>query len=141
MKKAFLFLMLSLFAVGLFTSCEKEEDPMLLSEYVIGEWRSQDMEDMDGVYFLVDIEEDHYTLAMSNGDTTVFIPSAGYTVDNENDIITIDQPQMPGEDPSDDVVPFKVTWMETSDVMTWTPQENGGDNDAPTLVWTRQTGM
>lgn len=139
MKKVALLLMLAFFGVSFFTSCETEEEPMLLSEYVIGEWQSQEIDDMDGVYFLVDIEADHYTLAMSNGDTTVFIPSAGYTVDNENDVITIDQPQMPGSEPSNDVVPFKVTWMETSDVMTWTPE--GEDNDAPVLVWTRQTGI
>jgi len=138
--KNLVILLTVLFGIGIFMSCEKEES-MLLSEYVIGEWQSQEIDDMDGVYFLVDIETDHYTLAMSNGDTTVFIPDAGYTVDDENDIITIDQPQMPGSEPSDDVVPFNVTWMENSDVMTWTPVESGGDDDAPTLVWTRSTGI
>jgi hypothetical protein len=137
--KKLMFLLVIIFGVGIFTSCEKEEDSMLLSEYVIGEWQSQEMDDMDGVYFLVDIEKDHYTLAMSNGDTTVFIPDAGYSVDNENDVITIDQPQMPGEEPSDGVVSFNVLWSEKSDVMTWTPVE-GDDNDAPVLVWTRSTG-
>jgi hypothetical protein len=144
MKKATLFLILSFFAVGMFTSCEEEEEPaQTLSAFVIGEWYSQvvDMGDVEtDIYFLVDIEEDHYTLSMTDGETTIDLPDAGYVVDNDANTITIDKPQFPDDEPSDEVVSFKVTWMEGGDTMTWLPIDPLV-NDAPTLVWTRQTGM
>lgn len=129
---------LSLVFAMILTSCDKET-PMLLSEYVIGEWKSQDLMLGDTeAYFTADIESDHYTLTLYVGDQFAELPDEGYSVDNENDVITIDQPQMPGEDPSDEVVPFQVTWTEDSNVMTWMPIDPLGD--VPTLVWTRQVG-
>jgi len=137
MKKVVLFLMLAIFATTIFTSCEKEPDPQLLSEFVIGEWQSQDLLLGDTeAYFTVNIESNQYTLTLHVGDQFAELPVEGYTVDNENNVITIDQPQMPGEEPSDDVVPFNVTWVEGGTTMTWTPIEG---SDAPTLQWT--TGM
>ena len=143
MKKALLILIAMIFSVGIFTSCEEEEPAQQLSDYVSGEWQSQvvDMGDVETeIYFLVDIEEDHYTLSMTDGETTIDLPDAGYVVDNDASTITIDKPQFPDEEPSDEVVSFTVTWMEGGDTMTWLPVDPLED-DAPTLVWTRSTGM
>ena len=141
MKKLFIILAMFL-AVGFFTSCEEDEEPaQTLTAFVIGEWESQDLMMGDTeAHFLVDIEEDHYTLTLVVGDESAELPDEGYTVDDDASTITIDQPQMPGEEPSDDVVTFKVTWMEGGDTMTWLPVDPL-DNDVPTLVWTRSTGM
>ena len=134
--KHILFAFLVVFAIG-FTSCEKDPDPQLLSEFVIGTWQSQvvDLGDVDtDIYFLVDIEANQYTLSMTDGVNTVDLPAAGYTVDNEANVITIDQPQFPGDDPSDETVSFTVTWVEGQNTMLWTPIEG---SDAPSLQWTR----
>ena len=125
-----------------FTGCEEEEEPaQTLTAFVIGEWESQELMMGDTeAHFLADIEEDHYTLTLVVGDQSAELPDEGYTVDDDASTITIDQPQMPGEDPSDDVVSFKVEWEEGGDTMTWLPVDPL-ENDAPTLVWTRSTGM
>ena len=142
MKNLFL-VMLTIFAIGAFTSCEEEEDAQQLSEFVIGEWESDvvDMGDIDtDIYFLLDVETDHYSLSMTDGTTTIDLPDAGYSVDDEENIITIDQPQFPDSEPTDETISFKVTWMEGGNTMTWLPVDPL-ENDAPTLVWTRQTGV
>jgi hypothetical protein len=89
------------------------------------------------VFFMADIELDHYTLSMSDGETTVDLPKANYTVNDETNSITIDEPTFPGDEPSGETVSFDVTWVEGGNTMTWTPIEG---NDAPILVWTLQTG-
>jgi len=141
MKKSLVVLLAVFLSLGLFTACEEQQDPVLLSDYVIGEWYSQvvDMGDIEtDIYFLVDIEKDHYTLSMTDGETTVDLPDAGYVVDNDANVITIDQPQFPDNEPSDEVISFKVTWEEGGNTMTWLPVDPL-ENDAPTLIWTRQT--
>ena len=144
MKKTILILLAMFLSIGMFTSCEEEEEPaQTLTAFVIGEWYSQvvDLGDVEtDIYFLVDIEVDHYTLSMTDGVNTVDLPDAGYVVDDDANIITIDQPQFPDDDPSDEVVSFKVTWEEGGNTMTWLPVDPL-DNDAPTLVWTRSTGI
>lgn len=123
-------------------SCEVEEDEepaQALTEFVIGEWYSQvvDLGEVEtDIYFLVDIEKDFYTLSMTDGTTTIDLPPAGYVVDNDANVITIDQPQFPDDEPSDEVVSFKVSWEEGGDVMTWLPVDPLED-DVPTLIWTR----
>jgi hypothetical protein len=135
-SKHILFAFLVIFAIG-FTSCEKESDPQTLSEFVLGDWVSQDLLLGDTeAHFLAYIEEGFYTLTLVVGDQSAELPKAGYTIDDEANIITIDQPQMPGEDPSDEKIPFTVTWVEGQNTMLWTP-DNGGGSDAPTLQWTR----
>jgi len=145
MKKT-LFIILAMFlTIGMFTSCEEEEEPaQALSEFVIGKWHSEvvDLGDVQtDIYFMVTITADNYYLSMTDGDNTVDLPQAGYVVDDDANTITIDQPQFPDDDPSDEVVSFKVTWEEGSDVMTWLPIDPLEDDAPPTLVWTRSTGM
>jgi len=142
MKKLVFILLAVILSMGVFTSCEEEEEPaQTLTAFVIGEWYSQDLMLGDTeAYFLADIEKDHYTLTLVVGDDSAELPDAGYTVDNDASTITIDQPTFPGNEPTDEVVTFKVTWMEGGDTMTWLPVDPLED-DAPTIVWTRSTGM
>ena len=143
MKKVALLLMLAFFGVSVFTSCEEEEDAQQLTEFVIGEWYSQvvDMGDVEtDIYFLVDIELDHYSLSMTDGTTTVDLPDADYTIDDDASTISIEQPTFPGNEPTGEWISFKVTWEEGGNTMTWLPVDPL-ENDAPTLVWTRQTGI
>ena len=144
MKKV-LFLLTIFLTIGIFTSCEEEEEPaQTLTAFVIGEWYSDvvDMGDIEtDIYFLADIEKDQYTLSMTDGEQTIPLPPAGYTVDDDASTITIDQPTFPGDEPTGEVVTFKVTWMEGGDNMTWLPVDPLEDDAPPTIVWTRSTGM
>jgi hypothetical protein len=151
MKKSILFLVLAFFTIGIFTSCEKEEqeDVVLLSEFVIGEWSSQSIgmsdDGMDDyVRFFVDFATDHYSMQVVpmnegsvNWEDAVTLPYAGYVVDDEKSMITIDEPQFPGDEPSDETVTFTVEWTEASNVMVWTPL---GTEDAPIITWTMEVG-
>ena len=145
MKKTIFILLAFFLTMGIFTSCEEEEEPaQTLTAFVIGEWYSDvvDMGDIEtDIYFLVDIEKDHYTLSMTDGTTTIDLPDAGYVVNDDANTITIDQPQFPDDEPSDEVVSFKVTWEEGGNTMTWLPVDPLEDDGPPTLVWTRSTGM
>jgi len=137
--KKLLFIILAMFlSVGIFTSCEEEEEPaQTLTAFVIGEWESQDLLLGDTeAYFLADIEIGFYTLTLVVGDESAVLPKEGYTVDDGANTITIDQPTMPGNEPSDEKILFDVTWMEGDNVMTWTPVYIEG-SDAPVLQWTR----
>jgi len=142
--KKLLFIILAMFlTIGTFTSCEEEEEPaQALSEYVIGKWQSQEvmLGETSAVYFYANIQEDGYTLILTDGENESPLPKAGYTVDNDANTITIDQPTFPGDEPSDEVVPFDVIWTEGVDVMTWVGKDTG-DDGPPTLIWTRSTGM
>jgi hypothetical protein len=138
MKKFFVLCAALILMIGI--SCEKEKE-IKLSEYVIGEWDSQELNlGETPVIFKVHINTDgRYVLSLTDGTNAIICPEAGYTVDNENSTITIDQPDF---DPNDGLTPtetqtFDVTWVEGSDVMTWIPDNSGG-GDAPTIVWTRQ---
>ena len=123
-------------------SCEEEEEPpQPLSAFVIGEWYSQDLMLGDTeAFFLADIGADHYTLTLVVGDESAELLPKGYTVNNETNVLTIEQPQFPGDEPSDEKIPFKVTWNEGGDVMTWLPVDPLEDG-APTINWTRSTGI
>ena len=124
-------------------SCEEEEEPaQTLSAFVIGEWESQDLLLGDTeAHFLADIEANQYTLTLVVGEESAELQPEGYVVDNDANTITIDQPTFPGDEPSDEVVPFKVTWNEGGDVMTWLPVDPLEDDGPPTINWTRQTGI
>ena len=142
MKKTILILLAMFLSIGMFTSCEKD-NPQLLSDFVIGKWQSQivDLGEVDtDLYFNVNIKADYYWLVLTDGTNEVVLPQAGYVVDNDANTITIDQPQFPDDDPSDEVVSFKVTWEEGGNTMTWLPIDPL-ENDTPTLVWTLSTGM
>lgn len=141
MKKSLLILLAIFLTMGVFTSCEEEEEPaQTLTAFVIGEWESQEViVDITPVYFLVDIEADHYTLSMTDGEQTVPAYPADYTIDDEN-TISIEQPTWQGDEPTGEWISFTVTWEEGGNTMKWLPVDPL-ENDAPTLIWTRQTGI
>jgi len=119
-------------------SCEEEEEPaQTLSAFVIGDWKSQDLLLGDTeAHFLADIEPNQYTLTLVVGEESAELQPEGYVVDNDANTITIDQPQFPGDEPSDEKIPFNVTWVEGGNTMTWLPIDPL-ENDAPTIIWTR----
>jgi hypothetical protein len=133
--KKILFFIVATFLLGI--SCEKDE--MKLSEYVIGEWQSQEI-DLGGTLavFSVDIKTGgKYVLGLTADETTVICPETGYVVNDDANKIVIDQPDFPFDDePPTGTQTFTVTWMEDSETMTWLPDNSGG-GDAPTIVWTR----
>lgn len=136
MKK--LLFALALVAAMMFTSCENEEPTQQLSEYVIGEWESEDvLLGETTAHFLVDIEAGFFTLTLVVGEESAESPKEAYTVDNEANIITIDQPQFPGDEPSDEKIPFNVTWIEGGTTMTWVPVNSGEEDGPPIIVWTK----
>jgi hypothetical protein len=63
MKKVMPILILTFFFIGIFISCEKEPDPITLSEYVIDEWYYCHPEET-GCY-IIDIEEDQCTVTFT----------------------------------------------------------------------------
>jgi len=144
MKKAILILLAMFLSIGMFTSCEEEEEPaqMQLSEFVQNKWESQDLLlDDTEAYFLAEIFNGFYTLTLVVGGESAELPKAGYIIDDMDNIITIDQPQFPGDEPSDEKIPFDVTWVEGGTTMTWTPVYSSGDDAPPTIVWDLSTGM
>lgn len=122
-------------------SCEKENE--LLSDFVVGDWKSQELNLGDSPlgYFTATLKTTNtyvLTFTLSDGSQTMTCPETDYWIDNDNDKITIVQPDF---DPNDDVTPtetvtFSVIWG--GDVMTWTPDDASGDDPPPVLTWTRQ---
>lgn len=141
MKKVILFLMVAFFAAAVFTSCEKD-DPVLLSEYILGdaEWVSQEVEIDEDVfvwYSAVFSSNGTYYLSLTDGEESLDFDPSEYTVDDEANTISIQEPLFPDSDPPEvrEWVTFNVTWNEDSDEMTWNP--TGENNDAPILIWSR----
>ncbi|MDY0099160.1 MAG: hypothetical protein RBR81_08150 [Bacteroidales bacterium] len=123
------------------TGCEKEQK---LSEFVIGEWVSQEinMDETTKVTFMVSIEESQYTLSLTDGLQTLTLDPLTYTVDNELNEITIEEPVFAGKgaksgDPI--MITFSVTWIKKGNSMTWTPKSE--QMGAPIIIWTRNTDM
>ena len=143
MKFRNLLFVFALLGAVMFTGCEEEEEPaQTLTAFVIGEWYSMDlmMGDQEA-HFLADIEADHYTLTLVVGDQSAELAPKAYTIDDVASTITIDQPQFPGDEPSEEKIPFKVVWDEGGDTMTWLPVDPLEDDGPPTIEWIRSTGM
>ncbi len=123
----------------LISGCEKEQT---LSEFLLGEWESQEVQMSETVLitFLVTIEKDHYTLSMTDGSQTVTLGPLSYTVNDELNEITIEEPVFDdGDKKSGDpiMITFMVSWTENGNTMTWTPKSE--QTGAPIIVWTRST--
>jgi hypothetical protein len=116
------------------------EDEMTLSEFVIGTWKSQEfrMEGLSGNFTAVTKGDNTYVITFTTLDGTWSLTAlpARYTIDNDNNQITIDEPDWPG----DNVTPteihrFAVEWNKNNPVMTWRALT---DAQPPTFTWTRQ---
>lgn len=140
MKKVLFFITAMLFFLT--TSCEKEK--VELSEFVIGDWKSQVMNLGDSPlgYFLATINANNtyvLTFTLSDGSASITTDPAAYSVDDVNSQITIAEPNFEGEEQSGDpiMITFNVTWSPDGDTMTWTPADVQEDGP-PVLVWTKQ---
>ncbi|HSV76599.1 MAG TPA: hypothetical protein VLH37_06155 [Bacteroidales bacterium] len=137
MKKLILLLFpLLLFGAG----CEDETK---LSDFIVGTWKSQELRMGDsplGVMTAVIRADNTYVVTFTPTLPTAFpfltaLPAA-YTIDNDNNQITIDEPDWPG----DNVIPtgretFAVEWNEDNPVMIWHALTEG---PPPTITFTRQ---
>lgn len=160
MKKVVLFLMAAIFAVGMMTSCEDLfedptddpiEDPveLTLSEFILDYeyWVSDTVNVDDDVFaiFSTQFKDSTYIMTMvpvisdtARYDESIELPEAGYVVDNEKNYVTIEDPQFPGDEPSDELetTTFNVSWSDndfSASTMTWSPLEG---EDAPVITWT-----
>ena len=123
------------------TSCTKNEAK--LSDFVVGNWKSQNitLSGMPLGYFNVTINENTYVLifTLSDGSQSITCPKTGYTVDNGKNQITIDEPQFDPQTPVSGTTTFAVSnWIPGGNKMTWTPVDTTGNNPPPTINWTRQ---
>lgn len=110
--------------------CEKDKDP-LLSDYVIGEWKTPTMYTLSSqpAWFEIEISGSTYSLLKTNGINSVGWPNKTYTVSNANRTITIKTLEV---DPADII--YRVTLTDNPDMMVWTTEDTGGE----TFVWEKQ---
>lgn len=111
-------------------SCEKDKD-QLLSDYVIGDWKTPIMFTLSSqpAWFEIEISGSVYSLMKTNGTNSVGWPNKTYSVSNPNKTITIKTMEV---DPVDIV--YKVTLTDDPDMMIWTTEAAGGE----TFVWEKQ---
>ena len=136
--KRLLMLCVALILIGI--GCKKETK---LSEFVIGNWKSQELNlgTLTLGYFNATINVNNtYVLkfTLSDGSQSVTCPSAGYTINDGKNQITIDQPQFNPQTPVSGTTTFNVLWKAGDNTMTWTPTDATGDNPPPTIVWTKE---
>ena len=125
MKKVLSFI----FAITLFslTSCEKEKE-IVLSEYVIGEWKTPTMYVHNALpaWYEIEISNSTYSIMKTNGTSNTGWPNKSYSISNENNTITIKTFDI---DPSNII--YKVTLTEDPNMMIWTTEED----DGITFIW------
>lgn len=118
------------------TSCEKEDDPQLLSDFITANvWETiitNNEPVVDLTYIAEFLTDGTYTLSITDG-TTTLSASGGYSVNNQVNTLTLDQPEI-GEMPEDPtLITFDVEWTEGIKQMSWTDVD---DPDEVVIVWT-----
>jgi len=118
-----------------FTSCDKEDDPQLLSDFITANVWETIMTNNEPVVILMYIAEfltdGTYTLSITDG-TITLSASGGYSVNNQANTLTLDQPEI-GEMPEDPtLITFDVEWTEGIKQMSWTDV----DDPDEVIVWT-----
>ena len=132
MKK--LLFAITLMAAMFLTSCEKENESQVLSEFIVGgEWVYDTQEELQSLMFIGEFYTDGtYSLILTDG-TNSFPFDGDYNINNDQNQITLDQPdiEQTGEEP--EKIVFDVQWTEGVEQMVWAQV---GD---PTNVldWTR----
>jgi hypothetical protein len=129
-KVLFLFAVLT---AMVFTSCEKEEQPQLLSEFIVGgEWIYEMQEELQTLTFLGQFFTDGtYLLKLTDG--TNEVPFTGdWSVDDETDVLTLDEPDFENTGDTEQAY-FNVEWIEGVEQMVWTQI----GNETNVLTWTR----
>ena len=115
-----------------FTSCEKEDGPQVLSEFIVGgEWVYEQIEVLQTLTFLGQFFADGtYKLTLTDG--TQYIPFTGnYSINDDTNVLTIDEPDLEGDEIG--VAVFNVAWTEGVEQMVWTQ----GDDPSNVMTWTR----
>jgi len=135
MKKV-LFLLVVLTAM-VFTSCEKEDEAQLLSEFIVGgEWVYTQIEyNMTHVLEITFIGTFHadgtYDLTLTDGTNTMTF-GGNYSINDDLNQLTLDEPDIE-QDGETDVITFDVAWIEDVEQMVWTEI----DDTENVLTWTR----
>ena len=136
--KKYLFIMLAVFAMTIFTGCEEEEEPaQALSEFIVGgEW----------VYTQIEYNVTHvleltflgtfyangtYDLTLTDGTNTLEF-DGNYSINDDLNQLTLDEPDIE-QDGETDVIIFDVAWIEGVEQMVWTEV----DDTENVLTWTR----
>ena len=114
--KKILILIAMLFSVTFFTGCEKEEGPQVLSDFIIGYWYSDTMDDFN---MAANFSEAGYILEISIDDTSIIFPLANYSIDDVENQLTFVEPDFEGDGDVDEVT-FDVEWTEGVRSMIWT---------------------
>ena len=131
MKKV-LFLFAVLTAM-VFASCEKEADPQLLSDFIVGgEWVYEQIEELQTLTFTGEfLSNGTYVLSLTDGNVTLSF-DGDYSINDDTNVLTLDEPDIE-QDGETGVAVFDVVWTEGVEQMVWTQV---GD---PTnvLTWTR----
>lgn len=140
--KKFLFIMLAVFAMTVFTGCEVEEDEepaQALTEFIVGGYWDYTEVDYSNPTHVSTIEFEGYfykdgTYELWVGDGNQSVQFNGtYTIDDGENTLTISNPfYVEGE--NDEFQLFTVEWQEGIDEMYWSdPNEVGGE----VMKWTR----
>ena len=123
-----LFLM-AIFATMIFTSCEEEKTPKVLSEFIIGTWTNDDIEEFgEDIYvFATFTDLNYYVFGLTDGVDSLILPEANYWVDDELNQVTIEEPDFPDNKKSlklafgeSEQNTFNVEWDKAvNNVMLW----------------------
>ena len=140
MKKILFFM--TIFATLIFTNCEKENEATILSDFIIGEWVTDTMEDIgdDGLLYGT-FTANGCTLEFVVDGTLIALPELNYSVDNEKNQITTDEPDFDAALKSSNLIAetdqttFSIDWEKGNVLMTWTNVEEFDH----ILEWTRVT--
>lgn len=113
--------------MSFFTGCE--EEPQQLSDFIIGEWSSDTMDDFD---MSADFNGVTYNLVISAGDTSLTFPLSPYSINNVENQLTHIEPDFDGDGDVEEVI-FDVGWIEGENTMIW---YNTVENDN-IIEWSR----
>jgi len=141
MKKYF-FILLAIFAMSIFTGCEKEEEeevPMQLTEFIVGgNWVYSELDysnptHVSTIVFTGNFWADGtYDLLVSSDGQSMGLEGT-YTIEDVENEITISNPFYE-EGENDEFQTFAVEWQEGIDEMYWSDTENGSDD---VMKWVR----
>ena len=142
MKKVLLGLVLGLFVMFAFSSCEKEEEEeaqQQLSEFIVGgNWVYTELDYSNPTHVGVLIFTGQfltngvYYLHLTDGNESMNLAGT-YTIDDVENELTLTNPfYVEGE--NDEFDSFAVEWQEGIDEMYWSDTENGSDD---VMKWER----
>lgn len=109
-------LILTLFTLVLLVSCEKPPEPILLSEYIIGEWKLEANYSNPDVYTIIEfLATDNYRIWDSDEIKPDWFSGFPYLVDNNASTISF-------YDHATGLInrTYPIAWEEDSDTMAWT---------------------